>query len=274
MDKEETKKKKTTKVNAKTTKKETKPKKEVTKKKTTKDKEVNAKIEKEVIKETKKDEVLLDKGSQKAVRTLSLVISILAKIGRIILMIVVPFIVLFMIAIPFVMKHFEARDNVIIFYDTTVTINENNMVVNTNDKIEVIDKDYRELVKFTDFLTHNSKTDIIIITEVSISFVVSMLIISIYIFMYVEKLFYNIYSEKTPFTEKNTKLIGRICQMMILFLVVSYVFGAMLGIFLPNIKSHGNNSFGIFEILIVCTLYYIFKYATNLQKTSSGKMYE
>ena len=263
MDKEEEKKKKSTPT------KETKTKKEATK-----EKKVTAKIEKKEIKEEKKEEVLLDQKSQKNACVLSLIISILAKIGRIVLMIIVPFIVLFMIAIPFIMKHFEVNENVIKFYDTSVTINENNIVVKNDNKVQVIDEDYHELMKLADFLTRNSKTDIIIISEVSIAFVVGLLVISIYIYMYIEKLFYNIYAEKIPFTDKNTKLVGRICQMMILFLVVSYVFGAMISIFLPKINFTTSKSFGIFEILIVCTIYYLFKYASNLQKTSLNKMHE
>ena len=242
------------------------------------------KPKKEIKEEIKKDEkieiikdkepVMLDTKSQKRLRTLSKIISIFATIGRVALMIVVPFIFIIMIAIPFLAKHLEINGNVVRFYDSSLTVNNGYVTVKTSDNKYITSEARRELTAIGDFLTNNSKGDIILLCEVALGFTAVIVIIGIYILMYLEKLFKNITYNDTPFTKDNTELIKKIGYAMITYAVVSIVFGILIGIFLPKLQFNGGLTFGIFEILIVFVIFYIFKYATNLQKETKSKIYK
>ena len=280
-EKEEVKKKKTT---SKKKTSDVKEKKE-TKKKVDKDtKEVKEKLEKvtkEVIEKkekssraSKKEEALLEKKSQKTLKILSNIIYIFTKICRICLMILVPFIFLAMIFIPFGMNHLEVNGNVIRFYDIKIISNDDYVAIKVGDDDYVSDEDTKELLPITDFISNNSKGDVILISEVSLGFLGAILIISIYVLMYTEKLFKNISDNEVPFTDENTNYVRRIAQVMVLSVIITEIFDIFIGIFFSQLDYNGFVTYGIVEILIVFAVYYIFQYATALQNKTKYKMYD
>ena len=262
-------------------KKVTKPKKTIEEKKEEVKKEVSPIVkevvkEKSVKKETKKDssEVLFDSKSQHRLKSLSKVVRILIKISKIFLMIVVPFIFIAMIAVPFIFKNLEINGNVIKFSDASIVINEDYVTFKAGDKIYISNEDFRELSSIANFFANNTKGDIVLLTEVSLGFVAATLIITIYILTYLEKLFKNIELNITPFTSENTNYIYRVGHLMIISAIVSLVFELTIGLMFPKINVIKLSSYGIIEILIIFIIYFVFKYATELQNKSDYRIYK
>ena len=274
-DKEEVKKKKTT-TKKKDTKEEIKKEKKTTAKKETK---VAKEPKKEkVIKEKKvkepKEEALLDKKSQKYLRTLSKVVSILAKIGRIALMIVIPFIFLAMIALPFLMKKLDVNGNIIKFDDAVIIINDDYVTFKVANSDYVSNVEHQELTYIANFLANNTKGDILLICEVSLAFAATIVIINIYVMMYAEKLFKNISEKKTPFIEENANYIRRIGHTLIIMEIIVFIFSVLLAVFFPRIDYMESSRISIFSILIIFVIYYVFEYAVKLQEKADTKIYE
>lgn len=264
---------------AKKVKKEEKKLKETKKKKTEavaiKKEETKKEVKKAIKKEpkTENDKVLLDDKSQNRLKALSKVVSIIAKIGKICLMIIVPFIFIAMIAIPFVLHNLEVNGNVIKFSDASIVINDDYVTFKAGDKIYVSNEDVKALTSVANFFANNTKGDIILLTEVSLGFVSAILIISIYSLIYMEKLFNNIHTQSTPFSVENTDYIYRIGHLMIISAIVSLVFEITIGVLFPKLYIVNITSYGIIEILMVFVIYYIFKYATKLQEEKKTSIY-
>ncbi len=140
----------------------TKTKKE-TKTKTAKKKETVVKVEK-----TKKESGVLTKKDQKRYTVLSKIIRIFAKIGKICLMIFVPFVALAMILIPIVFNKFEISANVIKFGDASVIVRDTGLSFKIGDKIHVLDCNTSDVDRIMTFLSNHSKNVIILSLELSL----------------------------------------------------------------------------------------------------------
>ena len=255
-------------------KKENKTKKTTTKKETKKEKIIEEKkittkkaSEKKVVKkENKKEKILLNDKDQVCYRSLTKVVKILAKIARICLMIFVPFIFLTMILIPIVFNKFEISANIIKFDDVNLIVNEDKLTVKFGDSVHVLKCDAKKLDDITTFLTDNSKSSIITFLELSLLLFAIILILNIYLFSYIEKLFDNFTKKDTPFIEENSKYIFKVIILMgaIKFISVCLSFA--------DISFVKFETFNIIEILIVVVVYFIFKYAVCMQNKIDTKI--
>ena len=255
------------KVISKKSEKATKPKEE----KDVKTKEEKQEAKQIVINDT---DLSIDKSSQKSLKVLSRIISILAKIGRICLMIAVPFIFLIMIAIRFVVNKVEVDGNIIKFEDARFVINNEYVTFKVGDSKYVSNEQFKELEDIAKFLTDNSKGRVILFVESIMLFAGFTLVILIYIFGYIEKLFDNIYRRKTPFIEDNSKYIYNIGNLMIVNAIVDLVFGIVFELAYPKTNVVvGFKSAGLLEILVVFVIYYVFKYGVKLQEHSKSEIY-
>ena len=215
---------------------------------------------KEVKKRTRKTKkVLLDKIDQKRYKVLSKIIKIFTKIGKIVLMICVPFVFLGMIITPIIFKNFEIESNIIKFNDATMILGEDNLTIKIADETEVIEYEQNSMDNIIRFFNENSKTSIIIFIELALLLIAIFLIIEIYMLQYVEKIFDNFLTKKTPFIEENTNYILKIA---ILLSIVKFM---NLCLSMADLSILNYNTLGILEILMVYVLYFIFKYATQLQ---------
>lgn len=247
-------------------KKEKKTKK-TTKTETKKETKVKATVKKEK-KEVKKDTALLNKKDQKRYHVISKIIKILAKIARICLMIFVPFIILSMFFIPIIFNKYEISGNVIKFDETSIIVRDNGLTFKFGDNIQIFDCNTKEIDNLTTFLTEHSKGTIIFTLEFSLLLFGIIAVLDIYIFGYVEKLFGNFEKEKTPFTKENANYMLSIVKLVIAA-KVAYIIMALFGLF-----SEGIGSVNVFEILIVIVVYYIFKYAAEVQNKVDTKIYD
>ena len=247
--------KKIVKAKEKTIKEEKKETKAITK---------EVKVKKEEIKE----KALLTEKEQINCKGLCKTIKILAKIGKIALMIFVPFIFLTMIIIPFVFKNFEISANIIKLDDISMIVNNDKVSIKIGDSVHVLKCNADVLNNITSFLTENSKSSIVTFIELSLLLFAVVLILDLYILMYLEKLFDNFITKKTPFIKENTNYIFKIA----LFICAVKFISICLSV--ANIGIFSFDSFSIIEILIIFAIYFIFKYAVLLQSKSDSKIYD
>lgn len=217
--------------------------------------------------------VKFNEKKQKEVKTLSNVISLIGKIGAIVLKVAIPFIILGMILVPYIVNNVEINNNEIEFKTENIKIIDENKI-EIHDIIvgefEIEDKDYDVIEMFN----NNSNTKIIGYIEAGLVFLLVDIVIMIIILTYVEKLFNNIKLNNTPFTLDNVTFIKKISYLMIALIIITpiagMIFNSLLGL------SDGNSPFdlmSILEILIIFSMSYIFEYGYEMQKDSQARMY-
>ena len=217
--------------------------------------------------------VKFNEKKQKEVKTLSNVISLIGKIGAIVLKVAIPFIILAMILVPYVINNVEINNNEIGFKTENIKIIDKNKI-EIHDIIvgefDIEDEDY-DIIKM---FNNNSNVKIIGYIEAGLVFLLVDIFIMIVILSYVEKLFNNIKNNNTPFTLDNVTFIKKISYLMIALIIITpisgVIFNSLLGL------SDGNNPFelmSILEILIIFSMSYIFEYGYEMQKDSKARMY-
>ena len=216
--------------------------------------------------------VKFNEKKQSEVKTLSNVISIIAKIGRIVLMVAIPFVILSMILIPYLVNNVEVKEN-------EITFKSDNIKIIGDDKIEIHDVIIADIedtgtAEFVEIFNNNSKTKIIAFSETALVFLIITIVITITILKNVEKLFDNIKTNNTPFTLENVGYIKKISYLMIALIILEPIAGTLLGLITQEID--GESAFelvSILEILIIFSMSYIFEYGYEIQKDSKGIMY-
>ena len=210
---------------------------------------------------------------QKEMKSLSNVIELIGKIGSIVLKVAIPFIILVMILIPYIVNNVEIKDNEIIFKTDNIKIVDQNKIEIHDIIIGEFDEDIsnNQIIKM---FSNNSKFKIISYLEISIIFLLIDIIIMITILNYVEKLFNNIKNNTTPFTLDNVNYIKKISYLMISLIIISPISNTIFN----SILSTSNEEkpielIGILEILIIFSMSYIFEYGYEIQKDSNEKIY-
>jgi len=217
--------------------------------------------------------VKFNEKKQNEVKSLSNVISLIGKIGAIVLKVAIPFIILAMILVPYVINNVEIKNNEVGFKtDNIKIIDENKIEIHDIivGEFDVKDEDYDVIEMFK----NNSNIKIIGYIEAGLVFLLVDIIIMIFILNCVEKLFNNIKNNNTPFTLDNVNFIKKISYLMISLIIITpisgVIFNSLLGL------EDGNSPFelmSILEILIIFSMSYIFEYGYEMQKDSKARMY-
>ena len=217
--------------------------------------------------------VKFNEKKQKQVKALSNVIELIGKIGRITLIVAIPFIAIMMLLTPYVVNNTEIKDNEIVFKTENIKIIDKNKIAIHDILVgEFDDITLNNEVKHV--LKNNSSIKIIAYIETSLVFLLIDIIIIIIILSNVEKLFSNIKNNKTPFTLDNVNYIKKISYLMIALILTSAIPGTIMNLLIG--LEEGENVFelmNILEILIIFSMSYIFEYGYELQKDSKGIMY-
>ena len=217
--------------------------------------------------------VKFNEQKQKQVKTLSNIIGLIGKIGGIVLKVAIPFLILALILVPYIINNIEIKNNEIAFKTNDIKIvNENKLEIHN---IVFIESDNNlSTEEIINIFSNNSKLKIIIYLEAGLIFLLIDLIIMIIILNYVENLFNNIKKNNTPFILENVSYIKKISYLMIALIMITplseILFNSILDL------SGGDSSFeliSILEILIIFSMSYIFEYGYEIQKDSKGKMY-
>ena len=218
--------------------------------------------------------VKFNEKKQNQVKTLSNIISLIGSIGKIVLMVAIPFVIMAMILVSYVINNVEVKGNELSLKTDNIEIVDNKTlelfgvaVIGVEEELE-----YKQVV---DIFTNNSKFAIIGYLEGGFIFLLVDLIIMIFILSYVEKLFNNIKNNNTPFTLDNVNYIKRISYMMIALIMITPVTELLFNVLVDNLESSGGfELMSILEILIIFSMSYIFEYGYEIQKDSKGIMYE
>ena len=210
---------------------------------------------------------------QRQMKTLSNVIGLIGKIGGIVLKVAIPFIILAMLLVPYVVNNIEVKDNAITFKTDNIEIIDDNKIKIHDIIIGELDEDMLEDEALKIFDNH-SNFEIIGYIEAGLLFLMIEIIIVIIVLSYVEKLFNNIKNNNTPFILDNVKFIKKISYLMIALILITpmsgILFNSLLGV------PQGDSPFeliSVLEILIIFSMSYIFEYGYEIQKDSKGKMY-
>ena len=231
--------------------------------------------------EVKMNVVKLEKEKQQKMKSLSRIIKVLSKIGRIFTKIAIPVIIFVAVLMPFVFSNIKYKNNTISFYkfsnmkiEFIENNNNNNVSIKINDK-KVDDKQNQKVLNIVkEKLDNNSKATILIFLEIGLVCLTGFMYILLVIFTNLEKLFENINKGETPFTLENVQCIRKIANYMIVAIIVSGVGSAIFNVMISESINFGISSFSLIEILFLFSLSYIFEYGYEIQKDSSGVMYE
>lgn len=224
------------------------------------------KVKKTKVEKAVNDRGLLKKPEQKNYKSLCNVTYILTKICRVALMIFLPFIILSMVFIPIVFKRFEVNANILKFDSISIIIRDNGISAKIGDTFHTFNCNTAEIDHILTFLTNNSKGSIIFRFEATLVMLAVIVILAIYLLSYLENLFANFITDKTPFTKENTDYMFKIAVYSLALKVACLCF-SMMGIFTKCFIS-----VNILAVIIMFAVYYVFKYATSMQEIANTKI--
>ena len=224
--------------------------------------------------EVKMNVVKLNKEKQTKMKTLTKILSLIGKIGGIVVKVAIPFAILAMIILPFLLSNIEVKENKIISNNTNIGIIEHNDRINITYKghttiADIENKDIEDLK----IVISENKTVTIVKIEIGLTLLITFLIILSMLLKHLETLFDNINKGDTPFTLENVNHIKKMSYYMIICIILSGIGEGTLNSSMRDEFSFGLELFDIVEILFMYALSYIFEYGYEIQKDSKGKMY-
>ncbi len=218
---------------------------------------------------------------QQKMKGLSKAIYIISRIGKIMITISIPIVLICMLCLPYLINNIDVIGNKIVFKGTedNITVLEenvdNNVVVKVklNDMIIADSRDQDTIIKMKDIFENNSKAMIIGYVEIGFLFLVVNLFLYRMVLKYLENLFININSGDTPFTLENVSYIKKMAYLMIATIILPNISGVIFELILKSDLGVGLELFNVVEILFLFSMAYIFEYGYEIQKDSKGKMY-
>ena len=225
--------------------------------------------------EVKMNIVKFESDKQKKMKTLTKILSLIGKIGGIVVKVAIPFVILSMIIMPILLSNIEVIDNNIISKNIDIQLQEHNNKINITYKgntviTDIENKDVEDLKE----ILKDNKTKTIVKIELGFTTLVIFLIILSMLLKHLEELFDNINKGDTPFTLVNVNHIKKMSYFMIICIILSGIGEGIMNSAAREEFSFGLETFDIVEILFMYALSYIFEYGYEIQKDSKGKMYE
>jgi len=235
---------------------------------------VESAISKEVENTNKNDNdvmVGLNRESQKNYRTLTKAVAILSLLGKILTVIAIPLILIAAIFFIVIIGKINYNEDRLYFDNKEVAVFEETdegLVLRISAAIEgknITIRDNIILKEVQSLLKSVSKNLIVTIIVFTMLFYEISLIIWVFIYRKLEYLFNSLHDGDTPFTEKNTTTIKNIANLMIISTIVMAVGSGIIELLASTNLSFNSGMISIIGILIVYTIYYIFKYGTKMQ---------
>lgn len=221
--------------------------------------------------------VKLNEEKQRKMKGLSKAIAILAKIGKILVTIAIPLVIMSMVIMPFVLSNITLEDNTITFKGTSDKIEiiekEGTVTLKFNNKTIADEKDEENIIRFKETLSGNSNLKIIIFLEAGFTVLTISLFLLRLALKHLETLFTNINQGKTPFTLENVAHIKKIAWLLIIFIILPNIIGVIFEFILNIDLNIGFEILSLIEILFLFSIAYIFEYGYEIQLDSKGEMY-
>lgn len=227
--------------------------------------------------EVKMSVVKFKNEKQRKVKALSKIIAVVAKIGKICSIVGIALIATIAIVLPIALKNVDIKDNKIITNSNVVEIvEEDNKLVLKHDNVVFTDiTDQQSIVIVKDIINSNLNNKVALIgyCEVGIITLIVCLVLFVFMFKRLEKLFNNINKGDTPFTLENVEHIKKIAYLMIALIIIPNISGAIFELILKTDLGISFELFNVIEIIILFVVAYIFEYGYEIQLDSKGKMY-
>lgn len=216
--------------------------------------------------------VKFNQDKQNQVKSLSNVISLIGKIGSIVLKVCIPFIIIAMILFPYIISNIEVKNNEISFKTNNIKlVDDKNIMI--NDVILIGLDEATSIDDVIYVLSNNSKAKVVVFIELALVFLIINLKLMIIILEFVEKLFSNIKNNNTPFVIENVNYIKRIAYLLIGLIIIEPISSIIIDLLLQGSGEAHIGLISILEILIIFSMSYIFDYGYEIQKETKSKMY-
>ena len=215
----------------------------------------------------KQEEQKKMKGISKAIYILARILKIIS-VGMIVLLTLITIFLMFMLA----NCNIDSENKTIKVFDLEkkYDINNNNITIYEENNEDIV-IDYGEL-DINMFLEESKLYQITICLSCFITMIVFMFIM-MKAMTYLEKLFININKEDTPFSHINIIYIKKLAIYMTLSIIIPSILSLFICIITNGIVDYSIGSTDIVTILVLFSLYYIFKYGYEIQLDSNGKIY-
>ena len=222
------------------------------------------------------NKIKFDETKQKGLKIISKIISIIALIGKILVYVAAPCIILLLVVAPILLNKIDVKDNTFIVdskYNIQVIEDEKGVTLKYKDETLLVEDDAEEIIKIKDVMQNHSKGFIIAYVEFSFAATLVILVLLYMVLRYLRKLFENIYKADTPFTLENVKHLKKIAYFLIAFIVLPYIMDLVFNlIFKANLGIEINTT-NVIEILFLFAMAYIFEYGYIIQSKSKLKIY-
>lgn len=230
--------------------------------------------------EVKTKVVSLNKEERQKMKRLSKAIYVIARIGKIIVTIAIPIIILCMLFMPYLISKIDVVDNKIIFngLNDKITVTEKNtsndvsIELKYNDKL-VADASDEDTIMIKNIFENNSKTIIIVCFEMGFLGLMISIILMRMILKNLENLFININNGETPFTLENVNHIKKMAYLMIGAIILPNISGIFFELIIKIDVDIEFELFDIIQILFLLSLSYIFEYGRLLGLETKGQIY-
>lgn len=233
--------------------------------------------------ETKMSIVKFKKEKQSQMKGLSKAIYILARICKTFTLVGGVFLVIIMIAFPFLINKVKVDDKKIEVFGYKATYEEVDdeitfkSIGNDKKSKELTLTDREEVISTNEVLRifkNNSNIKIIGFAEGSLIFLLGSVILMFLTLKNLEKLFINIHNGETPFSLENVDHIKKMAIFMIANIVLPNISGAIIEIIFGINVSSEFDLINVIYILFLFSMAYIFEYGYEIQKDSNGTMYD
>lgn len=216
--------------------------------------------------------VKLNEKKQKHVKALSHAISLIGKIGSIVLKVAIAFVVASMVLMPYIASSIEVTDDKVTITNENIKVIDNKTITLYGVATIGVDEEVSE-EQILEIFDNHSKTELLIYFALGSIVLIASLILTIIVLNNVEKLFKNIEDGETPFTLDNVQIIKKISYYLIAAILVMPVSDILFNQIINQNETSFIDLMTILEILIIFSMSYIFEYGYEIQKDSKGIMY-
>jgi DNA-binding XRE family transcriptional regulator len=221
--------------------------------------------------------VKFNEKEQKKMKTLSKILYVAARIGKIVSRIGIVVIICVFLFASLILGSTDFKDGKIVERGNIIKISERNNTVRfslkSNDKVEVNSFDKDSIESMEKLYEKYSLPLLFIFIDGGLIFIGICLVLISKLLTHLEKLFMNIYDGETPFTMENVKHIKMMVHLMVCCIITSTIGTTLFSIPTNDSVNLDINLFSVVEILFVYAVAYIFEYGYKIQKDSKGVMY-
>ena len=220
--------------------------------------------------EVKMSVVKLNEKEQKKMKTLSKILYLFGRIGKIVMRVAMVFVIIAMIVFPIIFAKIEVKNGALVYDNSALEIKETgrgvDIVIKDAENVHVANLNNEDIETFKEVLVKRNKYVTIGLFEVG--FIV--LLVSLYL---ISMLLNYLDNGDTPFTLDNVNYIKKMAYIMIACIILPSVGAVCINLAIMKSVDLNIELFNILEIIFLYVMSLIFEYGYRIQQDSKGKMY-